>query len=246
MVQTKVTLIVFIVFPPCKKVDVVENPTETGFYYLQSRYYDPETGRFINADGLVSTGQGLGGTNMFAYCGNNPINFCDPTGEFFSLAIAIEAQITGYAPPPSITFTIPNIPIYPYCPFVPIIVPNSSSWRIPMANPATSQSASIPKSSNVKASVADERNANPPAARKTYSTRKAAKEAAKKAGGGKDPRHNPNGHPDDPRPHFHPKVPNAYSRTPKQPNFHDHYYYPKGKGITPIIPELLIIGWDML
>lgn len=38
--------------------------TETGFYYLQSRYYDPELGRFLNADVLVSTGQGLLGNNM--------------------------------------------------------------------------------------------------------------------------------------------------------------------------------------
>ena len=38
--------------------------TETGFYYLQSRYYDPELSRFVNADALVSTGQGLLGNNM--------------------------------------------------------------------------------------------------------------------------------------------------------------------------------------
>ena len=49
-------------------------------YYLQSRYYDPETGRFINADALTSTGQGVLGNNMFAYCLNNPIVFCDPDG----------------------------------------------------------------------------------------------------------------------------------------------------------------------
>ena len=54
---------------------------ETGLYYLQSRYYDPEIGRFINADTLVSTGQGLLGNNMFAYCLNNPVNLKDPTGE---------------------------------------------------------------------------------------------------------------------------------------------------------------------
>ena len=54
--------------------------TETGLYYLQSRYYNPEIGRFINADGLVSTGQGILGNNMFAYCGNNPINLYDPDG----------------------------------------------------------------------------------------------------------------------------------------------------------------------
>ncbi|WP_242865320.1 RHS repeat-associated core domain-containing protein [Clostridium sp. ATCC 25772] len=33
--------------------------TETGYYYLQSRYYNPEWGRFLNVDGLVSTGQGM-------------------------------------------------------------------------------------------------------------------------------------------------------------------------------------------
>ena len=56
---------------------------ETGLYYLNSRYYDPETGRFINADGLVSTGQGVLGNNMFAYCLNNPANGTDDDG--FSL-----------------------------------------------------------------------------------------------------------------------------------------------------------------
>jgi len=55
---------------------------ETGFYYLRSRYYDPEIGRFLNADALVSTGQGILGNNMFAYCGNNPVNFYDPSGKF--------------------------------------------------------------------------------------------------------------------------------------------------------------------
>ena len=57
--------------------------TETGFYYLQSRYYDPELSRFINADALVSTGQGSLGNNMFAYCGNNPISRADFAGHAF-------------------------------------------------------------------------------------------------------------------------------------------------------------------
>ena len=57
---------------------------ETGFYYVSSRYYDPEIGRWINADGYVSTGQGVLGTNMFAYCGNNPVNRVDYTGQFWS------------------------------------------------------------------------------------------------------------------------------------------------------------------
>ena len=58
--------------------------TETGLYYLNSRYYNPETGRFINADGYVSTGQGFSGHNMFVYCGNNPVNRVDPSGLFWS------------------------------------------------------------------------------------------------------------------------------------------------------------------
>ena len=55
--------------------------TETGLYYLGSRYYNPETGRFINADNQLSTGSDLTGMNLFAYCGNNPVNRIDPTGE---------------------------------------------------------------------------------------------------------------------------------------------------------------------
>ena len=64
--------------------------TETGFYYLQSRYYDPEIGRFINADSYASTdATGLLSTNMFAYCENDPVNKSDPTGEVAPILIAM-------------------------------------------------------------------------------------------------------------------------------------------------------------
>jgi len=53
---------------------------ETRLYYLQSRYYDSEVCRFINADGYASTGQGFLGHNMFAYCNNNPVNYTDTCG----------------------------------------------------------------------------------------------------------------------------------------------------------------------
>lgn len=56
-------------------------PAETGFYYLQSRYYDPEIGRFINADGYVTTDVEPIAANMFAYCNNNPVNRDDYSGE---------------------------------------------------------------------------------------------------------------------------------------------------------------------
>ena len=61
--------------------------TETGLYYLQSRYYNPGWGRFINVDAYLSTGQGFNGHNMFAYCGNNPISRYDVGGMFWKETI---------------------------------------------------------------------------------------------------------------------------------------------------------------
>ena len=69
---------------------------ETGFYYLQSRYYDPNTCRFINADSYASTDQGLIGYNMFAYCRNDPINRKDVNGNWSfwaTLGVAIGAAV---------------------------------------------------------------------------------------------------------------------------------------------------------
>ena len=63
--------------------------SETGLYYLNSRYYDANVGRFLNADGYVSTGQGVTGNNMFAYCGNNPIIRQDPSGQGWGIVFAV-------------------------------------------------------------------------------------------------------------------------------------------------------------
>ena len=49
---------------------------EIELYYLQSRYYSPEWGRFINADDIDE----INGSNLFAYCINNPTNLYDPNG----------------------------------------------------------------------------------------------------------------------------------------------------------------------
>ena len=58
--------------------------TETGLYYLQSRYYDPEVGRFINCDEVnyFGTNDTFAGWNGFAYCENEPINCADFFGNF--------------------------------------------------------------------------------------------------------------------------------------------------------------------
>ena len=53
--------------------------TDLGFYLLETRYYDPETGRFINADGVVDN-RGVQTTNLYSYCANNPINNKDEDG----------------------------------------------------------------------------------------------------------------------------------------------------------------------
>ena len=79
--------------------------TETGFYYLQSRYYDPTICRFINADFAEYSGtSSLGDCNLFTYCGNNPVINDDKDGEFWNLVIgtvvgavvgAVSAAIEG-------------------------------------------------------------------------------------------------------------------------------------------------------
>ena len=55
---------------------------ESGLYYLQSRYYDPAVGRFVNADDVDCLGvkDSIISYNLFAYCENNPINMIDATG----------------------------------------------------------------------------------------------------------------------------------------------------------------------
>ena len=56
--------------------------TESGLYYLNSRYYDPVTGRFINADATLGQIGNIQGHNMYTYCFNNPVNMSDPIGNW--------------------------------------------------------------------------------------------------------------------------------------------------------------------
>ena len=77
---------------------------ETGLYYLNSRYYDPETGRFINADTpetITSDFENFVQYNLFAYCFNNPVKLSDEIGTWPSwatkLAIGVGAIVVGAA-----------------------------------------------------------------------------------------------------------------------------------------------------
>jgi RHS repeat-associated protein len=89
--------------------------TGTGLYYLNSRYYNPEWGRFINVDGILGTPGELLSHNMYAYCLNNPINMSDPSGRFgFSalfnniaqVVVAAVAVVTAIVQSPVILATV--------------------------------------------------------------------------------------------------------------------------------------------
>ena len=75
--------------------------TETGLYYLNSRYYNPEFGRFISADTpdviTVSPDSAFWDKNLFAYCDGNPVTRVDDCGEFwhFIAGAAVGGLISG-------------------------------------------------------------------------------------------------------------------------------------------------------
>ena len=70
---------------------------ETGLYYLQSRYYNPEIGRFINADGVLAGVGSIQGNNVFAYCDNNPIMRVDHGGQFWDYVLDVGFVIWSVA-----------------------------------------------------------------------------------------------------------------------------------------------------
>ena len=71
---------------------------EIGMYYLQSRYYDPTIGRFINSDDsmFLGTNGNVASYNLFVYCENNPVVFIDSNGKF-AMALAGTCATVGAA-----------------------------------------------------------------------------------------------------------------------------------------------------
>jgi len=64
-------------------------------YYLQTRYYVPEWGRFLNADSLMIAGDALTATNMYAYCNGNPVNLVDYSGSLGERIAKVANTIAG-------------------------------------------------------------------------------------------------------------------------------------------------------
>ena len=76
--------------------------TESGLYYLQSRYYDPEVGRFISQDDhsiILASPTALTDKNLYAYCDNNPVMRTDSDGDFWQIlggaAIGVVNQLAA-------------------------------------------------------------------------------------------------------------------------------------------------------
>ena len=69
--------------------------SETGLYYLMSRYYDPVIHRFINADGYFQSGGDILDANMSAYCRNNPVNYSDSSGNSPKTLSQLQKDLTG-------------------------------------------------------------------------------------------------------------------------------------------------------
>ena len=68
---------------------------ETGLYFLQTRYYDPVVGRFLNRDSVnYADPQTINGLNLYAYCLNNPVEYVNPTGNI-AIALLISLLLLG-------------------------------------------------------------------------------------------------------------------------------------------------------
>ncbi|GBC62892.1 hypothetical protein DENIS_3876 [Desulfonema ishimotonii] len=183
---------------------------DTGLVRFGYRDYDPDTGRWTAKDPILFAG---GDTDLYGYCVGDPVNWVDPDGltamEWaVPIAIGISQLDTSLPGPADLIAGAIIGAAWLYDNW-----PDISSWNENSKNDDPCQK---------------ERSPYPPAKRKRFKSKKEAYEKAKKAGKGREPKHDPHG---EHGPHYHPDVPmpSPEEVTPKRPNPHDHYYYPKGK-----------------
>ena len=81
---------------------------DTKLYYLNARYYSPEFRRFISPDDTYYLDpESVNGLNLYCYCNNDPVNYCDPSGH---LAFWIITALIGAAVGVGITAAVDYIP----------------------------------------------------------------------------------------------------------------------------------------
>ena len=198
--------------------------TETGLYYLKSRYYDPETGRFISIDGIsYLDAETVNGLNLYAYCLDNPVMFIDLDGCF---AISLTAGLIALfgllvvGTIEAIYHPIGNLLTWGY---------NSISDLFSNINRGSSGSVSSGSLTMTQIGVLSMLNSpfvtfnvlqyqrKTPAIRNRSKTRKEAKEKARRRGDGAEPE---GPHKDENGAHYHPGVKDT------DPRHHDHFYFP--------------------
>jgi len=184
---------------------------QTGLIYYGYRFYGPEIGRWTTRDPLGEAG----GMNLYAFVGNNPVNWVDPWGE-----AALEATLGWIGG--DVVVPEPTDLAWPKWVGYALAIGGAAAIDWIFFNEEDSCPTEGEETSK------KERSEYPPAKRRQFDSKKDAREAAKRAGGGKEPIHHPHGKHG---PHYHPDVPmpKPDKVTPKMPNPHDHYYYPKSK-----------------
>ena len=205
---------------------------ELNLYYLQTRYYDPETGRFINADNIgyaLEYYEVLNNLNLYSYCNNNPISNIDEDGtswkNFWKAVKKVAIVVAAIAAVAAVTVLTAGVGTAVLATGATVITTSA------VAVTAATTLATVAVAAGVVATVGsgleilaygnEPYQRKTPARRKRCKSRKEAYERAKRAGGGREPRHDPSGHEDDKRPHYHPDV--------DRPHCHDHYFYPRAK-----------------
>ena len=197
---------------------------ETGLYYLASRYYDPEVGRFINADDLSVLSEEkreITDKNLYAYCDNNPIIRKDNEGDMWQLALAGVGG-NGFGTMIATGLGVITPAGWIVLGSVTVVVVGSIVYSKAKSRYSGQIKGKKKTKKKEKSAEEDKRNTNPIAKRYRFNSRKKAKQQAQRAGKGKaDNQYSKKGA------HFHPDVKQKYRKTPKGVTFHDHYYYPR-------------------
>ena len=209
---------------------------ETDLYYLNSRYYDPEVGRFLSADSLgYMDPERVNGLNLYAYCNNNPVMYIDPDGTevvilsiFALLALLVSAvAVLAILDFEYRTHTIRDL-------FVSVgdvfgnIFNGISDFFTSFVNAKNVSLPGLDYGGYTTGNIVFSKNKNPykpkrRGQRVQGKSKKDAEEKARKRGGGKKPIFHKGGYSKKTgrytSRHFHPNVPEGH------PYHHDHYFF---------------------